>query len=244
MRLKVRRIKDIAVVEPLGKININSSKVIEAIGSLLNSGIRKIVIDMENVDSVDYNGLSVLAITYKSALNQKARINLCAISPSIMELFRVSKLDEVFEIYTNLKGAVESLQKDKTEDTAQPVSQPLRRRFMRMELDTPIFYRIDSGHPWKKGEPLNSGRVANLSGAGVFIRTVNILPAGTAVQVEMNLAGDEKATELKGMVLWLADKALQPELYPGMGITFARLTTDTQGKIVEFVEKHTVKRSR
>jgi hypothetical protein len=43
-------------------------------------------------------------------------------------------------------------------------------------------------------------------------------------------------------VMWLADKGIQPELYPGMGISFTDISSRSQVDILEFIERHTVHR--
>ena len=140
MKLRVRYSDDIAIIEVSGRININSSKLIETVGVLLDEGNKKIVIDIQEVDFVDYNGLSVLAIAYKSSLNNKAAMKLCGVSLHIMELLRVVKLDEVFEVYADIEEALESF---KTKEAArdnkpQALQQHLRRKFTRIDIDIPI----------------------------------------------------------------------------------------------------------
>ena len=243
MKIKVRHIEDIAVVDVQGRININSSRLIEAVGSLLNEGIRKIIINLENVDFIDYNGLSVIAITYKSTLNNKGEMKLCGISSGILELFNVVKLDEVFDIHTDLEEALDSFRHKKpVKKTKEEIlEQPLRRRFKRLDIDIPVNYRLSKAA--HKGEvQLYSGRLANMSGAGIFIRTINILPPGSEVDMEVGLKKGEEPKRLRGVVMWLADKDLQPDFYPGMGVAFIELSPRAQEGIIEFIEKHTVHR--
>ena len=47
-----------------------------------------------------------------------------------------------------------------------------------------------------------------------------------------------------GRVIWLADKELQPHAYPGMGVEFVNLDKHTQTKIIDFIDKHLVLRSK
>lgn len=242
MKIKVSYCGDIAIVEVEGKVNINSSKLIETVGSLTEGGVTKIIVDIQNVDFIDYNGLSVLAIAYKSVLNRKGIMKLCGASLHIMELLRVVKLDDVFEIYNNLQEALASFKKKGKAAKAEIRGEPLRRRFKRLKMDIPIYYRL--GHRLSdKGEgELYSGRIENISGAGVFVRTINILPPGSEVVLEIALDRLRKLRSLKGRVLWLADEDLQPDLYPGMGVEFTELSAQAQEEIIEFIEKNMVQR--
>ncbi|NQT90197.1 MAG: STAS domain-containing protein, partial [Candidatus Omnitrophica bacterium] len=83
MKIKIAGIEDVAVLEVEGRVNINSSELIEAVGTVISSGKRRIVVDMKKVTFMDYNGLSVLAIAYKSVLNRKGVMKLCNISTHI-----------------------------------------------------------------------------------------------------------------------------------------------------------------
>jgi len=240
MKIKVKYIEDAAVIDVEGKININSSKLIETVGSILEGGTSRIVINMENVDFVDYNGLSVLAIAYKSALNNKAILKLCAISLHILELLRVVRLDEVFDVYANVEDCLKHFKDSPRKSKEDLLEQPLRRKFIRLDMDMPVNYRLTKDSPHKGRDQLYSGRVANLSGAGMFIRTIHLLPPGSKIDMEIKL--DKQSKPLKGLVMWLADKTIQPDLYPGMGAYFIGLLPHAQEEIIEFIEKHTVHR--
>jgi len=239
MKIKLTHIKDIVVLSIEGRININSSKLIEAVGRLLEKGSRKIVIDMKDINFVDYNGLSVLAITYKNALNNKCVMKICGISLQIQELFRIVKLDDIFEIYNDLDEALKDFTRKTAVSKREVVEQPWRRRFIRLDLDMPIVYRVTKGPRRKAGDDLYSGRMANLSGAGLFMRSMQLLPLGSEVLAEIVFKDGEDPKQFQGTVIWLADKDLQPELYPGMGITFTNLSSFAQETIIEYIEKHT-----
>jgi anti-sigma B factor antagonist len=238
MKIRVRYTDDIAIVDIDGRININSSKLIETVGSLLDDGARKIIVNMEKIDFIDYNGLSVLAITFKSALNSKAVLKICGASMHIMELLRVVKLDEIFELFKDVDEAVDSFKKSEKMTKEEILEQPLRRRFQRLDIDIPISYKLtDVAHSKAQGH-LHTGRIANISGAGVFVRSINILPPGSKVRLYLSVKNSKESHELEGIVMWLADKGLQPDLYPGMGIAFLDISPNTQEEIILFIEKH------
>jgi anti-anti-sigma factor len=242
MKIKISHIKDIAVIAIDGKININSSKLIETVGLLLDKGTSKMIVDMHNVDFVDYNGLSVLAITYKNALNYKSLMKLCNISLHIQELLKVVKLDDVFEIYDSLNDALLSFQHEGGLVQHVEHEQPLRRRFTRLEMDVPVTYKLVKGPCIGSESHLYCGRMENISGAGLFLRTIHMLPLGSEVAVEVVLDSNKEPKCFNGIVMWLADKGIQPELYPGMGISFTDISSRSQVEILEFIERHTVHR--
>ncbi len=238
MKIKLKHIKDIAVLNIEGRININSSKLIETVGKLLEEGTSKIVIDMKDINFIDYNGLSVLAISYKNALKNKCAMKLCGISLHVQELFRIVKLDDIFEIYNNLDEALEDFTHKAAVNKRKVLEQPWRRRFMRLALDMPIVYRLIKGPRQKPEGGLYSGRMANLSGAGLFMRSMELLPLGSEVLLEIIFKKGQDPKQFQGIVIWLADKELQPELYPGMGVVFTGLSSYAQETVIEYIEKH------
>lgn len=242
VKIKVRQKADVTIIEVEGKVNINSYKLIETVGFLMDQGVTRIIIDMQKVDFIDYNGLSVLAITYKSALNRKGMMKLSGVSLHALELLRIVKLDDVFDIYNTLKEALASFKKNARASKAEMLEKPFRRRFQRLKMDIPIYFRLSRRLAHKGEDELYSGRMANISGAGVFVHTINILPPGSEVDVEIVMERLKKPRVLKGMVLWAADKELQPDLYPGMGIGFSGLSRQAQEEIIEFIEKNVVHR--
>lgn len=237
MKISVRFLKGVAILAIEGRININSSKLIEAVGRLIEKKSVKIIIDMRAVEFIDYNGLSVLAITYKNALNNKSYIKICNVPVHIQELLRVVKLDDVFEIYTDIKQAIASFGHKTAGRKARASEQPVRRRFMRLDIDMPVVYRLSRPLRHKTESGLYSGRIANLSGAGVFIRSIHILPPGSEVILEIILQEKKEPKRFHGVVMWLADEALQPELYPGMGVAFTELSPHAQERVIDYIER-------
>ena len=60
--------------------------------------------------------------------------------------------------------------------------------------------------------------------------------------MEIKLEKPKNPKHLNGIVIWLADKGLQPDLYPGMSAQFTDLSQHGQEEIIEFVEKHITRR--
>lgn len=240
MKINIRYQKDIAILDIIGAIDINSSALIEVVGKLLRRGVNKIVVNLCEVDFIDYNGLSVLAIAYKNALNNKAIVKLSHVPLHIMELLRIVRLDNVFNIYKNVDRAIESFApKKKTFQEEVEIEHPLRRRFKRLDMDISVYYKKTEGKP--EENPLYSGLAGNISGAGLFLRGINIVPAGTKIDLDIVIPETKKSISVKGMVMWIADKQLQPELYPGMGVQFLDIDQKTQEELINFIDKHIAK---
>jgi Tfp pilus assembly protein PilZ len=89
---------------------------------------------------------------------------------------------------------------------------------------------------------LHTGKLLNISGDGIFLYTKKLFPAGTELKLRINLR-DKKAIEISGLVIWIADKSLQPQSYPGMGIYFKNINKRNQDRLLEFINKHIIHRS-
>jgi anti-sigma B factor antagonist len=65
-----------------------------------------LVVNLERVTYVDSSGLSVLISTYTSAKQRGAVMKLAGVNTSIRDLFRITKLIEVFDIHETVDDAV------------------------------------------------------------------------------------------------------------------------------------------
>jgi anti-sigma B factor antagonist len=68
-----------------------------------------VVINLENVTYIDSSGLSVLISTYTSAKQRATVMRLAGVNTSIRDLFRITKLLEVFDIHDTVYKAVKDL---------------------------------------------------------------------------------------------------------------------------------------
>jgi len=235
MEIRKRFSKNIAVLYVAGSININSAVLIEETGQLLKMGVSKILCSCSNLNMVDYNGLSILAITYKNVANQNGILKFCNVPSHIKELFKVARLDRVFEMHENEELALKSFELSNKVDKLT-----LRRRFKRIDLSVPVKFKSNLSRDKK----LLRGKILNLSGEGIFIHAKNTFPVSTDLNLGITLAPKQNKINIAGNVIWVADKTLQPHVYPGMGIKIVKLNPSIQDKIVKFIDKHLTSRVR
>lgn len=234
MAIRIREVDGINIMDIDGKIDINSCDIIETVGWLVASGKIKIVVNLENADMVDYNGLSILTIAYKNVLNHKGKFKFINVPASVIELFRVVKLETVFEVYADEEAAVNSFYEEGVDKLN------LRRRFQRLEIHISVKYRMVGDQSKPK---LFDGKALNLSAAGLYIYTPYIFPMSSILELEFGIPGRTATLEAAGSVSWLADKEIQPHVYPGMGISFIHLTPEKEKAIAEFIDKNITHRA-
>jgi anti-sigma B factor antagonist len=68
-----------------------------------------VVIDFSNVRFLSSAVLGLLIRISKRATEQKGKLKLCGIGSRIFEIFKITRLDEIFDIYEDAKKAMSSL---------------------------------------------------------------------------------------------------------------------------------------
>lgn len=234
MPIRIREVNSINILDIEGTIDINSSEIIETVGWLVNTGKLNIILNLENVDMVDYSGISILAVAYKNVVNHKGKLRFMHVPLSVIELFRIVRLDSVFETYIDEEACVNSFFEEDFEKLR------LRRKFTRLEIHISVRYRIVSDQRKPK---VFDGEVLNISAAGVYIYTPYTFPVNSPLELEFNLPGMPSTLEAEGRVIWLTDKKLQPHSYPGMGVAFIHLNPEREKAVVDFIDKNITHRA-
>lgn len=230
LEIQFRRIKNIAVFDLSGSVDIDSSNFVEKVGWCLENGYRDLLCNFESVNTVDYAGLSAIAIAYKNVINHQGKMKFVNLPVHIRKVFNLVCLDRVFEIYDDEQSALRSFEEDGVISEIQ--KKQLRRRFRRLPLDIGIEFKS------KKEEKFYQGKVLNLSGVGMLVFVDKIYPLGEILDIKLSLLPQPGLLQLSTRVSWLVDKRIQPQIYPGMGLEFYHIDPKIQEKIVEFVERN------
>jgi anti-sigma B factor antagonist len=87
---------------------------ISQIGSKLGDIVVKtqkpqMVIDFGNVTNMSSSALGMLITLHKRVRERDGELRLCSIQPNIEEVFRITRLNEIFEICKSRNEALESL---------------------------------------------------------------------------------------------------------------------------------------
>jgi len=226
---------DTMIIELEGDINVDASNFVEAIGWSLAKGFKKIICDFDEVNIVDYVGVSLIAVGYKNVINHKAQLRICRVPGHVARIFTVVGLDRVFDFYTERRQALKSFQDDKR--IGRILSRKFRRRFKRIAVSGLVEYR-------RKGsfdDTFYRGAIINISAIGIFVDARQIFPVGEILTTKI-LAGDLKL-QIDTRVVWIGDDQIQSFDRHSMGLEFYHIDAAAQGKIIEFVDRH-VSRAR
>ena len=101
---------DVKIIDLKGKITIGSGdlQMREAIHAALNAGSQKILVNMQEVATIDSSGVGELVGCYTTATHKGAKLRLISLPPKISDVLTVTQLITVFDVYDNEADAVSS----------------------------------------------------------------------------------------------------------------------------------------
>jgi anti-sigma B factor antagonist len=113
LKMTDRVVDGVAVVGIDGRIVLGeeSNAMREKVKSLLASGQKKIVLNMDNVTYIDSSGLGTLVAAHTSARAQGASLKLSNLGSKFQEILQVTKLVTVFEVLPTEAAAIASFSK-------------------------------------------------------------------------------------------------------------------------------------
>jgi anti-sigma B factor antagonist len=111
--LSVEYINGVAVAVPTDSKILDEEQIQSLEKTLMplieqNAGMR-LLIDFSNVQFLTSSVLGLLIRFNRRILQSEGRLRLCAIDPKILEIFKITRLDKVFEIYKDREQALEGL---------------------------------------------------------------------------------------------------------------------------------------
>lgn len=73
---------------------------------------RRFIFDFERVTYMSSSALGMLIGLQRRVAQHRAELKLAGVSPEVMEVFRITKLDTVFDIYRDIPAALEAFRKN------------------------------------------------------------------------------------------------------------------------------------
>ncbi len=111
-RLRVKQLKDVVQVEFIDR-NIldeaNIAQIQEEMTTIIEAqDAPKLLISFANVDHLSSAALGTLITVNNRIKLRKGQLRLAQIDPQISEVFKITKLDKIFQIHDTLDGAMSS----------------------------------------------------------------------------------------------------------------------------------------
>jgi anti-anti-sigma factor len=71
-----------------------------------NKDVPLLIVNMENVDFVDSEGLQKLIASLRLMQAQQSNLLLCSLKPSVRILFEITRIDQLIGVFANFEAAI------------------------------------------------------------------------------------------------------------------------------------------
>jgi len=107
MQVKERKEKDVMVCAIAGEITMNNSPELRKMfDTCIEHQEKKIVINLSGVNYIDSSGLATLIEMLQRLTKYQGRLRLCAMTEKIKSIFEITKLEKLFEIFSQEEDAI------------------------------------------------------------------------------------------------------------------------------------------
>ncbi len=101
--------KTVVVVEAAGEIDLHRSAAFqEALLEPLKKHPQRMIVDMTGVSYMDSSGVASLVKLLSRVRRDKINLRLAGLTPRVRNVFEITRLDTVFELYPSLQEAIDS----------------------------------------------------------------------------------------------------------------------------------------
>ena len=99
------------LVVTVNAMRIDASAALEFKDSMnaIDESNSKILLNLEQVEFIDSSGLGAVVSVMKH-LSKGSKMDLCALTPTVEKVFRLTRMDSIFSIYATLEQAVSDQQ--------------------------------------------------------------------------------------------------------------------------------------
>ena len=111
MKIHTRKVGDVHVLDISGTITLGKATTVlrHTISDLLESGGKKVVLNLTDVDYIDSSGIGELVRTYTTVTCEGKQLILLNLTSKVKGLLVITKLLTVFQVYESEQAAVASL---------------------------------------------------------------------------------------------------------------------------------------
>lgn len=114
MNFETKNVNDVIVFKlNENRLDTNISGLVKGEFTILlkNNGVKKLVIDLSEVESCDSSGLSSILVANKLASSAGGSMRLAAPSEKVSSLIKITQLDKVLAVCSTVNEAIEELVK-------------------------------------------------------------------------------------------------------------------------------------
>lgn len=110
MEITEKKTGDVVVLSLSGRLDATTAKTFESkILAQIESGDRRFIIDLAQLDYISSAGLRVLVLAAKQLGSVKGRIVLCSLKTPVREVFDIVGFSSTFPIYASPEDAMRNI---------------------------------------------------------------------------------------------------------------------------------------
>lgn len=107
MDITVQEAEGFTVVALNGSFDTRTSPDVQSeLTRLIEKEVKKVVINMEQVEYISSSGLRVLLFIAKQLIGANGELRLCCLNETVREVFTISGFDTILKVYTSEEEAL------------------------------------------------------------------------------------------------------------------------------------------
>ena len=100
----------IAILDLHGPLIVGEDAAVrKAIRVAFDNGARTVILNMQDVPSIDSSGVAALASGHMTAANRSGQLKLCSLNQKLRDVFTIMRLDAIFDSYETEAAALASV---------------------------------------------------------------------------------------------------------------------------------------
>lgn len=113
--MKQRQVESIAILTPKGYLSggDETDELERAIKALADGGNKSLIINLSETQHLNSTALGVLISAHSSYVRRGGQMKLCSVDKRIENIFVITKLAMVFDVYPNEEQAIASFAESK-----------------------------------------------------------------------------------------------------------------------------------
>ena len=110
LRIDVDHDKETLILTPRGRLDTTSTVDFERqVMGRIGKGATRLALDFDHLDFVSSSIIRILLIAAKALRQRKGRLALCNLRPHVSEVFRISGVHRVIDIYGSRSDALAAI---------------------------------------------------------------------------------------------------------------------------------------
>lgn len=125
MKIETNNEQGVTVLSLTGSLTIGVGDVAlrESVHEALEAGARNILVDLDEVLTVDGSGIGELVGVYTSVSNRGGRLKLCSLPESVTDVLQITQLASIFEVHDARPEAIASFRLGGRDEEAKETQQ-------------------------------------------------------------------------------------------------------------------------